>query len=633
MPGKDSAIIQRLDKLLEEHLQDDHLSVESIASALGYSRSHLHRLVYRATGKSISQYIREYRLEIALKLFQQEHLNVSEAAYRVGFGSASYFSKSFNEYFGFPPSETSSIQDHVISQDSEVSSVSKKKLWSPRAVVPVLVVLVLIFFSMLFFKSWIPGQGRKTEGGQNSIALLPFTNLTSDPDNQFFSQGINDAIARKLSIFDNIRVVSRISTSQYVDHQTSIKQIAREMRTAYVLVGSIQRFGEKVRIEVGLVNGSTGINLWSENYDREFKDIFEVENEIAEHVAESLNATLSNGEEFGPDRGYTTNPLAYELYLKGLFELRTYTSSGAKKSTEYFKAAVDMDPEFAMAHNWLGHSYIAQAAMFGMELDAIDGLEKAFPYIERSVELDPGLKEARPIRAFYFLYHDWDFEKAEQEYILALNKSQPESYALYADYLNFVRRHDEALEWSEKQDQNEPYYPNPRKIQSLYYVGRVDEAIAYAENRLRVQKNYWMMDGYGFVLLNAGRFEEAIAVFQEIFQIEQKRYPRILGWLGAAFARSGQEEKAWEIIEELQAMKAKSSASSPAFYTAVVYAALKESDAAIHWLKRAVNDHEMEIPWLISEPQLYDLHDNPGFQDLVKEVGFPVQSGLSMVDQ
>ena len=470
----------------------------------------------------------------------------------------------------------------------------------------------------------MPDPGMNDDGNLTSVALLPFTNLSSDPDNLFFCQGVNDAIARKLSSLRNIRVISRISTTQYADRNTPVKQIARELRTAYVLVGSIQRSGSRIRIEVGLLNGKTGISLWSENYDRNFEDIFDVQNEIAGQVAESLDATLSSKEKFDADRGYTSDPDAYELYMKGLFELRTYTSGGARKSTEYFQAAVELDPGFAMAHNWLGHSYIARAAMFGMELDALEGLEKAFPHIEKSIELDPDLKEARPIRAFYYLYHDWDFQKAEEEYMLGLNRSQAESYALYADYLNFVRRHDEALEWSEKQEINEPYYPNPRKILSLYYVGKVDEALEYAETRLRVQKNYWMMDTYGFVLLNSGRYAEAIDVFQEIFQIEQVRYPRILGWLGAAYARSGQEDKAREIIAELEKMKERSSASSPAFFIAVIFAALEETDMAIAWLRRAVEDHEMEIPWLISEPQFFGLHDQRGFQELVTEVGFPV---------
>lgn len=625
MPRTDPALIQRLEKFLEEHLQDDSINVESMASAMGYSRSHLHRLVYRSSGKSISQFIREYRLEKALEFLKQERLNVSEAAFRVGFSSASYFSKSFNEYFGFPPSETLSMQHQVDSRDTTSENVPGGNSRLKRALIPLVVLLAILTSSLVFFRIWRPDQGIVTEKGQTSIALLPFTNLTSDPDNLFFCQGVNDAIARKLSSIQHMRVISRISTRQYMESQTPVRQIARELRASYILLGSIQHAGEKIRIEVGLLNGSTGVTLWSENYDRSFEDIFEIQNEIAERVAGSLDATLSPGStEFVAEPGYTTDPKAYELYMKGLFELRTYTSAGAKKSAEYFQAAIAVDPDFAMAHNWLGHSYIAQAAMFGMELDALEGLEKAFPHIQKSIELDPDLKEARPIHAFYFLYHDWDFQKAEQEYILGLNKSQPESYALYADYLNFVRRHEEALEWSEKQELNEPYYPNPRKIMSLFYVGRVDEAIEYAENRLRVQKNYWMMDSYGFVLLNAGRYEKAVDVFREIFQIEQVRYPRILGWLGAAFARSGKEEKAREIIVELKGLKEQSSASSPAFFIAVVYAALGESEPALQWLRRAIDDHEMEIPWLISEPQFFELHDDPGFQAMAAEVGFPV---------
>jgi TolB-like protein/tetratricopeptide (TPR) repeat protein len=483
--------------------------------------------------------------------------------------------------------------------------------------------LLLVLSSLLFIQTWTPDRGINASGDITSIALLPFANLSNDPENLYFSQGVSDAIARKLSSIENLRVVSRVSTSQYMDKRTPIIQIARDLKTPFVLEGSIQRYGDKIRVEVGLLNGSTGFRLWSENYDRDYGDIFEIENEIAEHVARSLSITLNQNNQLVSNQGYTANPEAYDLYLKGLFELRTYTSAGARNSTDYFQRAVELDPSFAMAHNWLGHSYIARAAMFGMDLDALEGLELAFEHIERSIEISPELKEARAIRAFYYLYHDWDFEKAEKEYLESLNKIQAESYALYADYLNFVRRHEEALEWSEKQEINEPYYPNPRKVLSLFYVGRVEEAIEYAENRLRVQKNYWMMDTYGFTLLNSGRYDEAIDVFQEIFQIEQIRYPRILGWLGASYARSGREEKAREIIVELSEMKSISSASSPGFFIAVVYSALGENESALRWLRTAIDDHEMEIPWLISEPQFYHLHEHPAFKKLVQEIGFP----------
>jgi TolB-like protein/AraC-like DNA-binding protein/Tfp pilus assembly protein PilF len=615
--------MQRLDQFIEQHLTDEAIGVGHLASAIGYSRSHLHRKVLQASGKSVSQYIREYRLEKAYTILKEEDLNVSEVAFRVGFGSASYFSRTFTKYFGFPPSETGSVDIQADPSNGKQVEPQNKKSRTAGMLIPLVVIVLLVISSVIFVQSRIPERRFAENGNETSIAILPFANLSDDPENLYLSQGISDAIARKLSGIENLRVVSRISTSQYMENHTPVVQIARDLNTPFVLEGSIQRFGNKIRFEAGLLNGTTGIRLWSENFDRDYEDIFEIENEIAEHVAQSLSMRLTPNQDFEANQGYTANPEAYDLYLKGLFELRTYTSAGARKSTEYFQRAVELDPSFAMAHNWLGHSYIARAAMFGMDLNALEGLELAIEHIERSIEISPELKESRAIRAFYYLYHDWDFEKAEKEYLASLNKIQAESYALYADYLNFVRRHEEALDWCEKQEKNEPYYPNPRKILTLFYLDRVEEAIEYAENRLRVQKNYWMMDTYGFVLLNSGAHEKAINVFQEIFQIEQQRYPRILGWLGAAYARSGSEEKAREIIAELSAMKSISSASSPGFFIAVVYSALGEHESALQWLRTAVDDHEMEIPWLISEPQFFDMHEHPKFKNLVAEVGFP----------
>jgi len=291
---------------------------------------------------------------------------------------------------------------------------------------------------------------------------------------------------------------------------------------------------------------------------------------------------------------------------------------------ELFRKAIALDPDFAMAHNWLGHSYMAQTAMFSGVLGALDGMVQAIVHIERSIELAPDLKETRPIRAFYYLYHDWDFALAEQEYKASLNSVEPESYALYTDYLNFVRKHDEALKWSENLEDTEPFYPNTRKILSLYYTGQVEEAISYAEDRLRMMKNYYVLDSYGFVLLNSGRYAEAISVFHEIFNIENVRYPRILGWQGAAYARSGQTGEAEDILEELMDLQENNSGGSPCFFLAVVHSALGNTDNALNYIRKSIDKHEMEIPWLISEPQFFNLHDHPKFEKMVEEVGFPV---------
>lgn len=166
-------------------------------------------------------------------------------------------------------------------------------------------------------------------------------------------------------------------------------------------------------------------------------------------------------------------------------------------------------------------------------------------------------------------------------------------------------------------------YPNTRMILSLYYTGHIQEAISYAEDRLRMMKNYSLMDSYGFVLLNSGSYTAAIDVFHEIFNIENVRYPRILGWLGAAYARSGQTQEARQLLEELVELQKISNAGSPCFFAAVVHSALGKTDEALSFIRKSIDNHEMEVPWLISEPQFFDLHDHPDFEKMVEEVGFP----------
>ncbi len=616
-------LVQQLDALIEKNLTNEDFGVEQMATAMGYSRSHLHRKLQKQLGKTISQYIREYRLKKALSILKDEDLNVSEVAYLVGFGSATYFSKSFNHYFGSPPS---AVKDQATGeQESEpgtpTADVTESKL--PRTILLSFLAVLVLGTSFIFLWKWLPDEKQKTEKLDPSIALIPLSNLSHDPLNQYLVQGVGDAIARKLSGLDDLRVVSQTSTAQLYASNKSIIQIADKLNTDYVLEGSIQKFGDQIRIEVGLLNGKNGIRIWSQHYDREFKDIFNIENEIAGHVARSLKSELSPADISGLNTHYTNNAEAYELYLKGVFELRTYTRKGANRANEYFKEAILLDSSFAMAYSWLGHSYLAKASMFGAEMDALDALKIAIIPIEKSLEIDPGLSEARTIRAFYFLYHDWDFNRAEEEFLLGINKNLPEGYSLYADYLNFMRRHNEALAMSQLQEREEPYYPNTRMILSLFYLGRIEEALSYAEDRLRIMKNYSIMDSYGFVLLNSGKYNRAIDIFQQIFLIENVRYPRILGWLGAAYARSGQLTKAEAILEELKERRAISSAGSTGFFTAVVCAAMGNTEEALAWLRIAIDDHEMEIPWLISEPQFFDLHEHPGFQKMVEEIGFP----------
>ncbi len=618
----DQEMIKKLEQLVEENLGNEQFGVGELSRHIGISRSHLHRKLRAASGQSVSQFIREYRLRKALELLKEGQHTVSEVAYLVGFSSATYFSRCFTGVYGHPPSQADKVDSHGHEQGpGQVKLQWIKSI--PRRQVGLLVLLAIILPYTLFFILQLSSKNRMTDEMTKSVAILPFENLSNEPSNAYFSMGVGDAMTRKLSAISGIRVVSQTDMLLKGDRNESVVEIASKLNTSFVLKGSVQKFGDVIRVEVGMVNGKTGQWVWAENFDRRFDDIFQMQNEIAEQVALQMETTLSPETRSKLDLGYTSNPVAYELFMKANYEFTTYSRSGYKRAEEYCVQAIELDSGFALAHSLLGNVSIAKGSIFGVELDAKEALSQAIIHIRKALEIEPNLPEAHAVKGFYHLYYEWDFKKAEQEYKMGIERFNTEGYALYVDYLNFTGRHKEALKMAQDLVHNEPYYPNSRMILSLFYNHQIDEAREFALSRLRFMHNYMTLDSYGFLLLNSGDYQEAIQTFQQIFELENIRFPRILGWMGAAYARSGQQVKARELIEELMQRRELTSAGSPAFFIAVIYAALDETKDALYWLSVAIDDHEMEIPWLTTEPQFYLLHKHKDFRTMVKKVGFP----------
>ncbi len=621
-------LLRKLFEEVEANLRNEQFSVEELADRMSMSRSHLHRKLKQATGQSANQFIREYRLQRAMELLKHEDMTVSEIAYQVGFGSPSYFTTCFTEYYGYPPGEAR----HKINETTQAGSFphqqDSKKYGQVKGIyktaVGGMVVLGLLLSFFLYQQlAVVPHNPEVREPSYDkSIAVLPFKNLNSDQENEYFSEGVIEAINRHLSRMGDLRVISLTSTDQYREGNKSAREIGNELKVSNLLEGSIQRYENTVRIEVRLIDAMTERQIWAQNYDRELKDIFKTQSEIAEQVTLALKTTLSPEEKAVLNQRMTDNTEAYDLYLKGIYEYRTYTRNGNNRAIAYFKQAIALDSGYALAYAGLAASYILTASIFGAELSALDAMALAKPLLDKALALDPDLIEAHLWNGFYFLYNNWDFEGAEQEYKKAIVTNFPDALAVYADFLNFLRRHEEALAMAQKLNQTDPYYPNSRIIHSLYYLGRYDEAAEFAQSRMKLFNNYSTLDSHGFLQLNTGHYQEAISLFQRAMDIEGIRYPRILGWMGAAYARSGQLEKALELIEELKTKRTQTNAGSIAFFIAVIYAALDDKASALHWLQEAYDHHEMEMPWLKTEPQFYSLHQEPEFQDLLNKVGF-----------
>jgi len=636
----DQNFLKQLTEITEFNLTNPQFGVSELAREMGMSRSNLHLRVKKITQTSVSQFIKQYRLKKAMEILQQGNLTVSETAYDCGFQSVAYFTKCFREYYGYPPGEVVKrnnpeyndleINQNYISEPENISKIVKiydgllnnkniRKLAS-SGIIFLGLAISFFFYQRISTESFHSKSDKLNT--DNSIAVLPFKNLNYDAEYDYYSTGVVEAINRHLSQIDDLKVISLTSTDQYKEKGKSAREIGKNLSVSNLLEGSIQRHENLLRIEVRLIDADTESQVWAENYDRELKEIFKTQSEIAGQVAIALKNKLSQEEKRVLNQRLTENAEAYDLYLKGIYENRTYTRSGNNRAMEYFQQAVTLDSNYALPYAGLAVSAITKAAIFAAELNAPDAMALAKPYIDKAMALDPELIEAHIWNGFYLLYNNWDFEGAEQAYKKSIVTDYADALALYADYLNFTRKHEEALEIAQRLNQTHPFYPNSRMILTLYYLGRYTEAEEFAQSRLRLFNNYYTLDSYGFLKLNTGHYDEAIDIFQRVFELENVRYPRILGWMGAAYARSGQTDKSMEHIKELKAILAESNAGSPAFFIAVIYAAMGNEKSALTFLERAVDEHEMEVPWLISEPQFFSLHSNHAFQLLTQKAGF-----------
>lgn len=612
----------KLRDAVDANLTNDQFGVEELARQMGMSRSQLHRKLTSTTGQSVSQFIREYRLERGMELLRQGELTAAEVADKVGFGSATYFNTCFNEFYGFTPGEARNKAAEVLDSTSKKEAPLNLSLeQTKRTFLPVIVALIAVAFIIgIIYLNYT--QKPFADSKDKSIAILPFKNLSNDKRTEYFTEGVIEAIRTNLSHVAELRVIARTSVEQYRTTSKSAREIAKELGVAALLEGSVQRDNNQVRIDVRLIDGNTETQVWAKSYNRELADVFAIQSEIAQYVANELNANVSPEEKSKLSETDTRNSKAYDLYLKAIYEYRTYSNQGAHNSINLLTEAIALDSGYARAYAFLANSYIGLAAIWSAELSAIEALEKGKPFLDKALELEPNLDEAHMLMGFYKLYHDWDIKGAEHHYKMGIANDHPDALAVYADYLNFVSRHKEAMMYAERLNQKDPYYPNSRINLAYFYNNRMEDALEFSTSRVKMFNNYYTLDAHGFLLLNMKRYKESIEYFNKAIALEGIRYPRMLGWMGAAYAKDGDRASALKIVEEFKDRLAKNDQGSVAFFIAVIYSALNEKEAALQWLKKSYQSHDMEMPWLMTEPQFYNLHNEPEFVEIAKAMGF-----------
>ena len=356
-----------------------------------------------------------------------------------------------------------------------------------------------------------------------SIAVLPFVNMSGDPEQEYFSDGITESIITDLSKISGLFVISRSSTFAYKGKRVKIKQVAEEFGVRYVLEGSVQRASDKIRINAQLIDAITGHHLWAERYDRELKDFFALQDEISQKIIRTLRVEVKEREIERIRRIPTENLTAWETMFRGLAYARKGGKSSNARARQMYERAMELDPEFAMAYVFLGYTYLFEW-LYGWSQDPRT-MEQAFELAQKAIELDEASAYPYPLLSYIYLWKDrqHNLAVAAAEKAIALDPNYQYGYSTLAEALKFAGRPEEVIELMEKAMRLNPRRSASYLFQSgsaYYYMGRYEEALNHLKRAVTLSPNHYPTHSYlAAIYTELGREEEAQAELAEVLRI------------------------------------------------------------------------------------------------------------------
>ena len=432
---------------------------------------------------------------------------------------------------------------------------------------------------------------------KNSIAILPFANIGNEAENEYFCEGLAEELLNALAKIEDLKVAARTSAFSFKNKNVGMSEIGKTLNVKTILEGSVRRSGNRLRISVQLVNAADGYHVWSERYDREMRDIFDVQDDITLAVVDALKVKLLGKEKAAILKRYTDNPEAYELYLQGLYHSNKWTNEGVRKSIEYFEKVLEKDPEFAPAY-----AKIADYYHFSSHIGLFSPQE-IFPKwkaaAQRALELDEGLAEAHLAMAHIYFYYERDWAKAEREFERAveLNPNSTDTHKYYGLFLASRELFDQAVREGKKALELDPLsIPVNIVVGFIYlYVDRSDDALGLVRRMIELDskapQGYWVG---GSVLMANGKFEEGVEAFQKSLSLGDNQMA--LAKLGCAYGLAGRRDEALKILAQLFEMRERQYAAP--FNIARVYAGLGDNDNAFEWMEKAIDEHDADLVFL-----------------------------------
>ncbi len=503
-----------------------------------------------------------------------------------------------------------------VSKDQSITAATNKRLNI------IIIITLIIAIAVSFVNKPIPNTPSKTIVNNelmmdNSIAVIPFKNLSENVENQYFADGMMDDILNHLSSIQGLKVKSRQSSERYRESDKSIPQIGGELGANYLLEGSVQKHNDSIRIIVQLIDAKNDNHLWSHKYDSELKNVFTIQSEISKQIANELNAVISPFETDQIEKTPTKNLEAYNLYLKGRFFWHRRYLEDLHKSIHYFNQALELDSTFALAYAGLADSYYVMTFKRDLNRDSL--LNLSANYAEKALSFDNNNAEVHATLGGILCYKDWNWEASENEFKLAieLNPNYATAYQWYAELLDILGRNKEARKQIEIALELNPNSYVIQATSAMLYVkeGNFDKAIIEANKAKEIDKSngwaYWIIfESYW----NQGKDDEAIAEQEESWILEPNM--EMAKESRKAYDKDGIKGVYKYIIDyDLE----KGFASKQPLLMAEKYAFLEENEKALDWLEKAFEQHN--IGPIKNNPYYKNIKSEPRFIALLEKMG------------
>jgi TolB-like protein/AraC-like DNA-binding protein len=637
--GGDKLLINKLRNIVLANLSNEHFDVEALAREAGMSRSTLHRKLKQLKNQNVSQFIRETRLHRARELLQEHNFSVSEISYQVGFGSPAYFNKCFHAYFGSTPGE---IKKRVVDHPSLLTRMMRfpKTMKLPKKYLLIMgwaaiILLTWAVYNYLAFGT-LGFKGSSHHEKNHSVMVLPFKNLSENPENMYIADGLTEDILNTLFHISDLRILSRTTSEHFLESGLTAKEIARQVNARNLLEGSIRQHGKKIRISVQLIDAYRDEHLWSTNFDRDTSDIMDIQGDIAMQVALKLNAVISESEADKIRQRSTNSPEAYDYYLKGRFLLHKATTDqrydfnkeGVTGCIRYFEKAIEADPDFAEAYAGLANAWFNLSA-WGI-IGRKKGFSKSLEFSKKALEIDPDCAEAHTIKSAYYIWGGpRQFEKGREEVqtALKLNPNFPYAQQIYTQLLMITGPIEEARLHMDYLLELEPYFWVVQNLNAwvYYFEEKYDKGIdacmvardlkpGFIENKWLFFLNYAKTD----------RDKEALDALLSILQ----SHPAAQSYTREAeevFQQSGIKGLfEWLIDVNIHKPVPVTGMDGNPFFPAWWNAILGNRDEAIFWLEENI-DHPFRLAHYLNlittNPDFDCLRDDPRFLAIVAELG------------